>query len=99
MEKINKTDIADILFEKSDFTRKESEDAVDIIFDTLKKELLKGKEINISNFGRFIPLVKQERVGTNPNTHEQITIPEKRNVVFHCAKTFKASLNKKNRVV
>ncbi len=92
--KLNKTDIADVLFEKGGFTRRESDAAVDLVFETMRKAMLAGEEINISNFGRFVPIEKQSRIGTNPNSHTQIEIPSKKTVVFHPAKTLKASLNK-----
>ncbi|MCD8204195.1 MAG: HU family DNA-binding protein [Coprobacillus sp.] len=92
--KINKSELVTALFEEGGLLRKDAEIAVDFLFDFIKLALRQGNEVNISNFGSFIPMTKIARAGTSPSSHEAITIPETKSVSFHLAKSFKEALNK-----
>ena len=94
MEKINKSDLIDIVSEKTHLSKKDAENAVCLVFDLIEKSLIQGNEINISNFGTFTPVTRKKRLGTDPNTHEQVTLKEKNSVSFKPAKAFKKKLNK-----
>ena len=93
MPKINKKDLVEVVAEEGHFSKKDSRVAVDLIFDLIEKSLLNGQEVNISNFGVFVPKTKQSRDGTDPKTHERIVIKQKRTVTFRPSKEFKGKLN------
>ncbi len=92
--KINKSELVTALFEEGGLLRKDAEIAVDFLFNTIKLALREGNEVNISNFGTFVPITKSSRVGTSPSSHEIIRIPETKSVAFHLSKSFKEALNK-----
>lgn len=94
MQKINKKDLVEVVAEEGHLSKKDSRVAVDLIFDLMEKSLLSGQEVNVTNFGVFSPLTKQERDGTDPRSHKRITIKEKRTVVFRPSKQLKSRLNK-----
>ena len=93
MPKINKKDLVEVVAEEGHFSKKDSRVAVDLIFDLIEKSLLNGQEVNISNFGVFVPKTKQSRDGTDPKTHERIVIKQKRTVTFRTSKELKGKLN------
>lgn len=93
MKKLNKIELIDVVAEKCYLSKKDSKDAIETALDVMEKALLDGKEVNLSNFGVFTPCVRKSRVGTDPSTHEIITIKEKKTVVFKPSKTLKAKLN------
>ena len=93
MPKINKKDLVEVVAEEGHFSKKDSRVAVDLIFDLIEKSLLNGQEVNISNFGVFVPKTKQSRDGTDPKTHERIIIKQKRTVTFRPSKELKGKLN------
>ena len=93
MPKINKKDLVEVVAEEGHISKKDSRVAVDLIFDLIEKSLLNGQEVNISNFGVFVPKTKQSRDGTDPKTHTRIVIKQKRTVTFRPSKELKVKLN------
>jgi len=59
----------------------------------LKIVLKKGDKVKISGFGNFIVRGKNERVGRNPQTGEQIKISARRVLTFRPSQVLKAMLN------
>ena len=94
MKKLNRKDLVEIVSEEGHLSKKDARNAIDIVFDNIEAALLKGKEVNITNFGVFTPKKRQQRDGTDPKTHERITIQETNSVVFRPCKYLKGKLNK-----
>ena len=55
-------------------TKKQSEQAVDALFDTIVKTLARGEEVAITGFGVFKVAKRAARMGVNPKTGEKIQI-------------------------
>ena len=94
MSKLNKNDLVEIVSEEGHLSKKDARTAVDIVFDNIEQALLKGQEVNITNFGVFTPTQRQERIGTDPKKHTQITIKARKSVVCRLSKELKAKINK-----
>lgn len=94
MQKLNKRDLAEQVSEKAHLSKKDAENALDVAFDLIEKSLLDGQEVNITNFGVFTPKTRKQRDGTDPKTHQRITIEETRSITFRVSKSFKTKLNK-----
>jgi len=94
MKKFNRKDLVEIVAEEGHFSKKEAREAIDLVFDLIKKSLLEGKEVNITNFGVFTPKVHQPRNGTHPKSHNIIKIDETRSVSFRLSKNLKHKMNK-----
>src|SRR6195952_4725880 len=75
------------------FSKKESADLVDLVFETMKETLGRGEKIKISGFGNFVLRDKRQRQGRNPQTGEPITITERRVLNFQASQLFKEALN------
>ena len=59
------------------FSKKESADLVDLVFETMKETLGRGEKIKISGFGNFVLRDKRKRQGRNPQTGETMQIAAK----------------------
>lgn len=77
---------------KQTSTKKEAQDLVEGIIDTIKGSLSKGDDVAISGFGTFKVKQTKARTGRNPKTGETIQIPAKKKVSFKVAKDLKESL-------
>ena len=76
------------------FSKKESADIVDLVFEMMKETLSKGERIKVTNFGNFVLRDKGERPGRNPQTGAPIKISERRVLTFKVSKNLKDALNK-----
>lgn len=75
------------------FSKKESADLVDLIFETMKETLGRGEKIKISGFGNFVMRDKRRRQGRNPQTGEPLVITERRVLNFKASQILKHALN------
>ena len=79
---MTKADIIEAVYEKVGFSKKESAEIVELVFDTLKETLERGDKIKISGFGHSLLRHKKARVGRNPQTGKEIKIAAKKVVKF-----------------
>ncbi len=73
-------------------TKKEAQEIVDTIWDTIKSTLKKQEDVAISGFGTFKVKQTKARMGRNPKTGETIQIPAKKKVAFRVSKELKSLL-------
>ncbi len=90
---VTKADIVERVYEKIGFSKKEASELVELVFNSLKDTLQSGEKIKISGFGNFVVRGKNERVGRNPQTGEQIKISARRVLTFRPSQVLKAMLN------
>jgi len=91
---MTKADIVHAVYTKlGGFSKKESADLVDLVFETMKETLGRGEKIKISGFGNFVLRDKRQRQGRNPQTGEPITITERRVLNFKASQLLKQALN------
>ncbi len=90
---ITKADIVEKVYQKIGFSKKESSELVELVFKSLKDSLSKGDKVKISGFGNFFIQEKEERIGRNPQTGDQIKISARRRVTFRPSQVLKAMLN------
>ena len=88
-----KTDIVNSIYKKIGFSRNEAEEAVDIVFETIKETLMKGEGIKISRFGTFNVNSKKQRIGRNPKTGEEIMISSRKVLSFKASQLLKDKVN------
>jgi len=90
---VTKADIVEKVYETIGFSKKEASEHVELVFAELKKTLQNGEKIKISGFGNFVVRGKNERIGRNPQTGEQIKISARRVLTFRPSQVLKAMLN------
>jgi integration host factor subunit alpha len=93
-EQMTKADIVQAVYARlGGFSKKESADLVDLVFETMKETLGRGEKIKISGFGNFVLRDKRQRQGRNPQTGDPITITERRVLSFKASQLLKMALN------
>jgi integration host factor subunit alpha len=90
---VTKADIVEKVYQKIGFSKKEASELVELVFGTLKNVLQNGEKVKISGFGNFVVRNKNERVGRNPQTGEQIKISARSVLTFRPSQVLKAMLN------
>ncbi len=90
---MTKADIVEVIYGKVGFSRKESAEIVDLVFDLMKETLEGGEKIKISGFGNFIIREKRSRKGRNPQTGEEILISARRVLTFKPSQVLRKALN------
>ena len=90
---MTKADIIEGVYEKVGFSKKESAEIVELVFDTVKETLERGDKIKISGFGNFQVRQKNARVGRNPQTGKEIEISARRVLTFRPSQVLKSALN------
>jgi len=92
-DSMTKADIIEGVYERVGFSKKESAEIVELVFDTLKETLERGDKIKISGFGNFQVRNKKARVGRNPQTGKEIEISARRVLTFRPSQVLKVALN------
>ncbi len=79
---MTKADIVNTLFESLGLPKKESEEIIETILETMKLTFADGESIKVSGFGTFNVRKKRARRGRNPKTGEGIEITPRSVVTF-----------------
>jgi len=90
---MTKADLVETIYEKIGFSRKESAEIVDLVFDLMKETLEGGEKIKISGFGNFMVRQKRSRKGRNPQTGKEIQITARRVLSFKPSQVLRKALN------
>jgi integration host factor subunit alpha len=91
--KMNKADLIEKISLMTTFTKKESSEIVDRVFDIVRSTLEAGENIKIAGFGNFEVKEKAARRGRNPKTGEVIEIAPRRVLTFKPSQILKKSIN------
>ena len=92
---MNKADLIALVADKAGLSKKDSEKAVNATVDAITETLQKGDKVQLVGFGAFEVKNRAARMGRNPKTKEQITIPASTVPVFKAGKAFKDAIDKK----
>jgi len=90
---MTKAELIENVYEKVGFSKKDSSDLVELIFEMIKESLSQSEKIKISGFGNFIVRQKRSRKGRNPQTGETIEITARKVLTFRPSHVLKAQLN------
>jgi integration host factor subunit alpha len=90
---LTKAQIVEALFARNFFTKTQSAQIIDTIFELIKQSLQNGEDVLISGFGKLSVKEKQQRVGRNPETGETITLPPRKVVTFKCSGVLRTAIN------
>ena len=77
------------LSEGTGMSRKQIDEVLGAMIDTVVKTVKKGESVKVSGLGIFRLRKTKARMGRNPQTGEPINIPARKKVGFLVAKSFK----------
>ena len=91
---MTKADLVEQVANEAEMTKKDAEQSVEIIFDSIVGALNKGDKIELRGFGSFRVRQRDSRKGRNPKTGEAVNIPAKKVAYFKPGKELKEVINK-----
>ncbi|MDD5921906.1 MAG: HU family DNA-binding protein [Eubacteriales bacterium] len=92
---MNKAELVAVVAEKTNFTKKDAEIAVNALFQSIEEALVKGEKVQLIGFGTFETRERKARQGRNPRKPEEvIDIPASKAPVFKAGKGLKDAVNK-----
>ena len=83
---MSKKEFVDAYAKATGETKKRSEELVNQFLETVEKTLLNGDSVQFVGWGTFEVKERAARTGINPQTKEEIQIPEKKVVKFKVGK-------------
>jgi integration host factor subunit alpha len=92
---LTKAELAELLFERVGFNKREAKDMVESFFEEVRTALQDGDGVKLSGFGNFQLRDKPQRPGRNPKTGEEIPITARRVVTFHASQKLKAMVDER----
>lgn len=89
---MNKTELITAMAEKAGLTKKDTEKALKAFEETVTETLVAGDKVQIIGFGSFEVIERKERIGRNPKTNEEMTIPGGKSPKFKPGKSMKDAI-------
>jgi DNA-binding protein HU-beta len=87
---MNKAELVSSIAEKSNLTKKDTENALNAFMKVVEEALAKGDKVQLVGFGTFEVRERKAREGRNPrNPEEVIQIPASKAPVFKAGKALK----------
>ncbi len=91
---MNKAELINAVAEKAGLSKKDSEAAVSAALEAITATLAEGEKVQLVGFGSFEVKKREERVGRNPKTNEEIKIPASKVPSFKAGKALKDAVAK-----
>jgi len=91
---MNKSEIIENLYKNNKFnSKKDIEESIILIIDSLTKALSDGDRIELRGFGTFSTRQRNKRISRNPKTGKSISIQKKFHPYFRASKNLKKIIN------
>ena len=91
---MNKTELVSAVAEKTEFTKKDAEKAINAVLEAVEEALAKGDKVQLVGFGTFEVRERAARTGRNPQTGEEIKIEAAKVPAFKPGKALKDAVSK-----
>ena len=90
---MTKSEFVDQVAERAGLNKKNAQDAVEAVLETIQDALKRGSEVSFSGFGKFSVSDRSAREGRNPATGEKIQIAASRVPRFTAGAGLKKAVN------
>ena len=90
---MNKTELITAMVEESGLSKKDCETALNAFITATEKALKEGDKVQLVGFGSFEVRERAPRIGRNPRTKEEVTIPASKAVQFKSGKVLKRAVS------
>jgi integration host factor subunit alpha len=91
---VTRADLAEAVYEAVGLSRTESAELVERVLDIVGDALVAGQNVKLSSFGSFQVRSKNQRIGRNPKTGEEVPILPRQVLVFKPSNVLKSKINK-----
>lgn len=92
---MNKSELIEMVAQKSKITKKKAEDVVDLVFSSMIDAMTRGDRIEIRGLGSFVIRNYGAYTGRNPRTGESIQVKPKKLPFFKVGKELKERVDGK----
>ena len=79
---VTRADLAEAVYREIGLSRTESAALVEAVIDQIIDALIEGEVVKLAGFGTFTLRDKNERIGRNPKTGEEVAITPRRVLTF-----------------
>ena len=93
VETISRPQLTEAIIREVGLSRNESAEIVEAVLAEVSDALVRGEMVKLPSFGSFSVRQKGQRMGRNPKTGDEVTIPPRRVVVFRPSSVLKKSIN------
>ncbi len=84
-----KEDIVRIVAEESGLSKKNISAVIDSFISAISDAISRGDRVQLTGFGSFEAKTRNARMGRNPHTGDEVTIPARKVPAFNPGKTLK----------
>ncbi len=91
---MTKTELISAVAEKTEFTKKNAEAAVNAVVAAITEALISGEKVSIVGFGTFEVRDRKEKKVLNPQTKEIMIAPASKAPAFKAGQALKSAVNK-----
>jgi integration host factor subunit alpha len=91
---VTRADLGEAVYQAVGLSRTESAELVERVLDLISDSLVEGNNVKLSSFGSFQVRSKNQRIGRNPKTGEEVPILPRRVLVFKPSNVLKTKINK-----
>jgi integration host factor subunit beta len=89
---MTKADLVEMVAESSDLPRKQADEVVQVILESIIAALSRGEKVELRGFGSFRIRRRGERNGRNPKTGDKVHVPPKKIPYFKPGKHLREEL-------
>lgn len=93
MSILTKSDLVATIAEKTDSSKASVERMIAALQDTVIEAVVDGKEVKLTGFAAFAPATRSARTVKNPQTGENIEVPEAKVVKIRPLGVFRDAVN------
>jgi len=91
---VTRADLAEAVYQSVGLSRTESAELVERFLELVSDALVEGNSVKLSSFGSFQVRGKNQRIGRNPKTGQEVPILPRQVLVFKPSNVLKAKINK-----
>lgn len=91
---VTRADLSEAVYQTVGLSRTESAELVERVLGLISDALVAGRNVKLSSFGSFQVRSKNQRIGRNPKTGEEVPILPRRVLVFKPSNVLKTKINK-----
>ncbi|RLE25705.1 MAG: integration host factor subunit beta [Acidobacteria bacterium] len=89
---MTKADLVEQVAKQADIPRKQADQVVQVILESITNALQSGEKVELRGFGSFRIRQRGERVGRNPKTGAKVQVPPKKIPYFKPGKHLRETL-------
>ena len=92
---ITRAQLSEAVYREVGLSRNESAELLEAVLRQVSDALARGEPVKISSFGSFSVRHKEQRIGRNPKTGEEVPILPRKVLVFRPSQVLKSQINER----